>query len=627
NPNTASTSTDNTVTFDLDEGDATSPSVTITQGATQDDPTSLSPIVFDVAFSEPVPDFATGDVTVTGTAGATTGVVTGSGMNYTVSVSGMVSNGTITVSIAAGVAHDAANNPNTASTSADDTVTFDTLAPSVTIDKKAGQADPTNASPVLFTVTFSEAVTGFVTGDVTLGGTANPTTATVTPVSTSVYDVAVTGMSGPGTVTATVGASEAVDLANNANTAAPAAAQVTFDNVAPTVTINQAGAVDPTTASPIVFDVVFSESVADFATGDVALSGSAGATTAVVAGSGTTYTVSVSGMTQDGTVTAAINAGVAHDAATNANAASTSTDNTVTFDFDEGDITAPTVTINQAAAQADPSTGASILFTVTFSEAVVGFTGSDVVLSGTAGATTASVSGAGPTYTVTVTGVTQAGTVTASIPAGAAADAANNANTASTSADNTVTFVQPTIAVSTPGGTVQVTVISGGVLTAASGAAPQVPPPNGVVFPFGQLSFTASSAPGALVVFQLTLPSPVTTYYKLVSGAWQEFTFDNETGAQVSGNTITVRVRDNGRGDSDATSGVVTDPGAPAVLAQVPTTTTTTTPTTSPTTAPGTLPPTGSSSTNDVLVVASLLFGVGLLLAGTRRRQSKSAKA
>ena len=122
-------------------------------------------------------------VTVTGTAGATTGVVTGSGMNYTVSVSGMVSNGTITVSIAAGVAHDAGNNPNTASTSADDTVTFDTLAPSVTIDKKAGQADPTNASPVLFTVTFSEAVTGFVTGDVTLGGTANPTTATVTPVS------------------------------------------------------------------------------------------------------------------------------------------------------------------------------------------------------------------------------------------------------------------------------------------------------------------------------------------------------------------------------------------------------------------------------------------------------------
>jgi hypothetical protein len=122
-----------------------------------------------------------------------------------------------------------------------------------------------------------------------------------------------------------------------------------------------------------------------------------------------------------------------------------------------------------------------------------------------------------------------------------------------------------------------------------------VPPPNGVTFPFGQLSFTATSAPGGLVVFQLTLPSPATTYYKLVSGAWQEFTFDGETGAQVSGNVITVAIRDNGRGDSDATSGVVTDPGAPAVPAQVPPTTTppaTTPPTTTPTMLPTPMPPT-----------------------------------
>ena len=71
--------------------------------------------------------------------------------------------------------------------------------------------------------------------------------------------------------------------------------------------------------------------------------------------SGTTYTVSVSGMTQDGTVIASVTAGKAHDAAGNANLASTSTDNTVTFDFDEGDVTPPLVTINQAGAQ-DPTT-------------------------------------------------------------------------------------------------------------------------------------------------------------------------------------------------------------------------------------------------------------------------------
>ena len=61
--------------------------------------------------------------------------------------------------------------PNTASTSTDNTVTYDTTAPTVTINQAAGQADPTNASPIHFTVVFSEAVTDFATGDVTLGGT------------------------------------------------------------------------------------------------------------------------------------------------------------------------------------------------------------------------------------------------------------------------------------------------------------------------------------------------------------------------------------------------------------------------------------------------------------------------
>ena len=105
-----------------------------------------------------------------------------------------------------------------------------------------------------------------------------------------------------------------------------------YDTAAPTVTINQASAqTDPTNVSPINFTVVFSESVSDFATGDVSLGGTAGATTATVTGSGTTYNVAVSGMTTTGTVIATVGAGVAHDAANNGNTASTSTDNTVTY--------------------------------------------------------------------------------------------------------------------------------------------------------------------------------------------------------------------------------------------------------------------------------------------------------
>ena len=55
-------------------------------------------------------------------------------------------------------------------------------------------------------------------------------------------------------------------------------------------------------------------------------------------------------MTGDGTVTAAVRVNAADDEATNHSTASTSTDNTVTYDH-----TPPTVTINQAAGQVDPT--------------------------------------------------------------------------------------------------------------------------------------------------------------------------------------------------------------------------------------------------------------------------------
>ena len=175
--------------------------------------------------------------------------------------------------------------------------------------------------------------------------------------------------------------------------------------------------------------------MADFATGDVTLGGSAGATTAMVTGGGSIYNVAVSGMTGNGTVTATISGGVAHDAAGNGNTVSASTDNTVTYDG-----TAPTVTINQAAGQWDPTNSATINFTVVFSESVADFATGDVTLGGSAGATTATVTGGGSTYNVVVSGMTGSGTVVAQIEAGRAHDAAGNGNTVSSSTDNTVTY-------------------------------------------------------------------------------------------------------------------------------------------------------------------------------------------
>jgi hypothetical protein len=255
----------------------------------------------------------------------------------------------VIASIQAGAATDAAGNNNVASTSTSNTVTYDATAPSVTIGKASGQVDPTNTSPLNFTVVFSEPVSGFATGDVSLSGTAGATAAAVTG-SGATYNVAVSGMGGSGPMTVGIPAGAATDAAGNSSTASPASATVTYDATAPTVTVNQAsGQGDPTNTSPINFTVIFSEPVSGFATGDVSLSGTAGATTAAVTGSGSAYNVAVSGMTGPGMVRASMGAGAAQDGAGNSNAASSSTDNTVTYDA-----TAPSVAIGKASGQADP---------------------------------------------------------------------------------------------------------------------------------------------------------------------------------------------------------------------------------------------------------------------------------
>ena len=145
-------------------------------------------------------------------------------------------------------------------------------------------------------------------------------------------------------------------------------------------------------------------------------------------------------MSGAGNVVVSVPAGAATDAAGNASLASTSTDNSVAFST--VDTTAPTVTINQAAGQADPTSTSQINFTVAFSETVTGFTASDISFANSTvgGTLTATVTGTGATYNVAVSGMSGAGNVVVSVPAGAATDAAGNASLASTSTDNSVAF-------------------------------------------------------------------------------------------------------------------------------------------------------------------------------------------
>ena len=202
---------------------------------------------------------------------------------------------------------------------------------------------------------FSEAVTGFDASDIDFtGSTVGGTLVAAVSGSGATYTASVSGMTGSGTVVASIPANAAQDTASQGNTASTSTDNtVTYDAIAPAVTIDQAaGQIDPTNTSPISFDVAFSKTVTGFDASDIDFTGSTvgGTLVAAVSGSGAIYTVSVSGMTGSGVVVASVVAGAAQDTVGNLSAASTSVDNTVTYD-----VTAPTVTINQAAGQADPT--------------------------------------------------------------------------------------------------------------------------------------------------------------------------------------------------------------------------------------------------------------------------------
>ena len=406
-----------------------------------------------MTFSETVTGFTASDISFAGSTvgGTLSAVVTGTGPTYNVAVSGMTGTGNVVVSVPAGAATDAAGNASLASTSTDNTVAYDAAAPSVTINQAAGQADPTSASPINFTVTFSETVTGFTASDISFAGSTVGGTLTAVVTGTGpTYNVAVSGMTGAGTVVVSVPAGAATDAAGNASLASTSTdntvAFSTVDTTAPTVqSINRVGTT-PTNAASVSWTVLFSESVTGVDASDFTLvttGAVTGATITTVSGSGSQYTVTANTGTGNGTLGLnLVDNDTILDTSANPLGGTGSGNGNFTGQSYTIDKTAPTVTINQAAGQADPTSASPINFTVTFSETVTGFTASDISFAGSTvgGTLTAVVTGTGPTYNVAVSGMTGTGNVVVSVPAGAATDAAGNASLASTSTDNTVAY-------------------------------------------------------------------------------------------------------------------------------------------------------------------------------------------
>lgn len=253
-----------TMTINVNE----KPTVTINQSSEQSDPANSSTINFTVIFSESVTGFTTGDVTLSGTAGATTGTVIetvpNNGTTYNVAVTGMNTSGTVIATIAAGVASDAGGAVNKASTSTDNTVTFDASAPSgysITIDQLVINLENTNS--VSFTLTNAEVgatynytFSGNGSGnDVSGSGTINNENQQISGIDLSLL--------ADGIITLSVSLTDAIG-----NAGSPVTDTRTKDTSLPTVNINST-VTEAKNNLPFTVEISFSEGVNGFDIGDI----------------------------------------------------------------------------------------------------------------------------------------------------------------------------------------------------------------------------------------------------------------------------------------------------------------------------------------------------------------------
>ena len=404
---------------------------------------------------------------------------TSSDLDYTATTALALNGGTITDAAGHAAVLTLSSPGAEYSLGANQDIVIDGIAPTVTIAASdaatGGTALPngatTTATTLYYTVTFSEAVTGFEAGDIALSGTASGAALSAGSFAGSgdIYTFAV-DVTGDGTVAVDIAQGAAQDQAGNGNTAAETH-MVTVDTTAPTVENVTSSTLDGTysTGATVSIQVRFDEAV--LVTGTPQLTLETGTTDRVVdyaSGSGErsltfTYTVQAGDTSSDldytATTALAFNGGTLTDAAGNAavlTLSSPGAPNSLGANQDIViDTRLPTVAIaasdaamdGMALANGATTTATTLYYTVTFSEAVTGFEAGDIALSGTASGaalSAGSFAGSGDTYTFAVD-VTGDGTVAVDIAQGAATDQAGSGNTAAETHMVTVDTTAPTV--------------------------------------------------------------------------------------------------------------------------------------------------------------------------------------
>ncbi|MFN8255010.1 MAG: Ig-like domain-containing protein [Bacteroidales bacterium] len=265
NYNTKSLNTDTSVYFQV--SDLT---VIISPAVGQADTTNQVPLVFEVVFNRSVTGFSFDDITWTGTALVTSGIITGTGAHYTVNVNAIGNDGTLSASLPYGVVNDAlgvGNQPSGESVP----VVYDVTKPVIEILSEPGQPNPTNSSVISFRAVFSEKVQGFVPANVSIGGTtgANLVNLRGGPIN---YTIDISGMTIPGEVSVTIAADLMTDAAGNMNLESINTENtVLFDNLKPNITVSSSET-SPTNSDRIPLLFEFDKEVSGFEVSDINIS-------------------------------------------------------------------------------------------------------------------------------------------------------------------------------------------------------------------------------------------------------------------------------------------------------------------------------------------------------------------
>ncbi|MCP1974733.1 Ig-like domain-containing protein [Bradyrhizobium elkanii] len=366
-------SSSNTISF---TGDTKAPTVSVSA----DHGTLLAgqTAVVTFTFSEAVVGFALGDVSVSGGAlGSLVHVgVNGAGQDiYTATFTPDVTNAEAgSVQVNASSYSDTAGNAGAAGNVIN--FTGDTLAPTVSVTLNPDTVLAGDLSVATFT--FSEAVSGFALGDITVHGGAlsNLVHVGLNGAGQDVYTATFTpDVSDTETGSVKVNASGYSDVAGNAG-AASNTATIGGDTLAPTVSIAaDRNALLAGQTALVTF--TFSEQIASFALGDVTVHGGALGNLIHVGVNASGQDVYTAIFTPDESNTEVgsvqVTASGYTDVAGNSGAAS----NAINF---TGDTRAPTVSV--AVSPSTVLSGQTSAVTFTFSEQVAGFALSDTVVAG-----------------------------------------------------------------------------------------------------------------------------------------------------------------------------------------------------------------------------------------------------